>query len=116
MRKEGDALDTDTLAGMKSHYEWVGDEGSQLAPLFATVPAVDHVELERMLLQSATLDEGGRLSVEPALAESLEAAGQPEEALTEWRNIQTATQGKGHPNHVFTPRVNATIKRLSGPR
>jgi hypothetical protein len=112
MHKEGDQFDSYTLIEMKSHYQSVEEEGSHLAPLFVAVSAADHVELARMFLQSGAWDDGAKLSAELALAESLEAAGRPQEALIEWRDIQMTT--KGNPNYVCTPRVSAAIKRLSG--
>lgn len=111
MHKEGDPIDADTMAGMTSRYEFVRREDEDLAKLLAAIPAADHVELQRMLLQSGTLDDAGKLNVELALAGSLEAAGKPDEALAEWREIETVTHDS--PLYVFTPRVKAAIKRLS---
>jgi hypothetical protein len=111
MHKEGDPIDAETMAGMTSRYEFVRRDDEDLAHLLAAIPAADHVELQRMLLQSGTLDDDGKLNVELALAGSLEAAGKPDEALAEWRAIEAVTHDS--PSYVFTPRMTAAIKRLS---
>jgi hypothetical protein len=111
MHKEGDPIDAETMAGMTSRYEFVRRDDEDLAHLLAAIPAADHVELQRMLLQSGTLDDAGKLNVELALAGSLEAAGKPDEALAEWRAIEAVTHDS--PSYVFTPRMTAAIKRLS---
>ena len=111
MHKQGEPLDAGVMAGMTSRYEFVRREDEDLAQLLVVVPAADHVELQRMLLQSGKLDDAGKLNVEVALAGTLEAAGQPAEALAEWREVETVTHDS--PNYVFTPRANAAIKRLS---
>jgi hypothetical protein len=111
MHKEGDPIDADTLAGMTSRYEFVRGDDEDMPHLLAAIPAADHIELQRMLLQSGTLNDDGKLNVELALAGCLEAAGKPDEALAEWREIEAVTHDS--PLYVFTPRMTAAIKRLS---
>ena len=111
MHKKGDPIDADTMAGMTSRYEFVRSNDEDLAHLLAAIPAADHVELQRMLLQSGTLNDDGKLNVELVLAECLEAAGKPDEALAQWRDLEAVTHDSLL--YVFTPRMTTAIKRLS---
>jgi hypothetical protein len=82
--------------------------------IFAAVPAARQVELLQALLQSEGISEVQKSTLHVALAESLEAAGRPRDALEAWKKL--AVELKFQPGSTWSNRVNAAISRLSGKR
>ena len=80
--------------------------------ILAQVPAPRQVELLQSALQSDGLSEVQKTTLDVALAESLEAAGRSESALKVWKTL--ALELKSQPHSIWSDRVNAAIKRLSG--
>jgi hypothetical protein len=82
--------------------------------IFAAVPAARQIEFLKALLQSAAISEGQKSTLTMALAESLEAAGRPQDALEAWKTL--AAELKSQPGSTWSNRVDASIKRLSRKR
>jgi hypothetical protein len=82
--------------------------------ILAQVPATQQVELLRSALQSEGLSGVQETTLEMALAEALEAAGRSENALETWKTL--AIKLKSEPHSIWSDRVSAAIKRLSGKR
>jgi hypothetical protein len=82
--------------------------------IFARVSAVRQVELLQALLQSEAISEVQKTTLNLALAESLEAANRPQDALEAWN--RAAAELKSQPHSIWSDRVGAAIKRLSRKR
>jgi len=80
--------------------------------ILAQVPATRQVELLQSALQSEGLSEVQKTTLDVALAESLEAAGRSANALEVWKML--AIELKHQPHSIWSDRVDAAIKRLSG--
>jgi hypothetical protein len=83
--------------------------------MLASLPLADQLELQRMLLQTPESQQSRRWTLMAVMAITLEAAGRPDDALTEWRALQEA-HTQFEPYGRFTDRVNAAIQRLGAER
>jgi hypothetical protein len=110
MRKSAETLEPSTRGDMYAKYYFALNDDAQMQKVLAAVPAAEHVELQRMLLQSDGLEQSRKRTLTAVMAITLEAAGQRDEALTTWRSLQSET--RPDPNSTLTDRANAAIKRL----
>jgi hypothetical protein len=110
MRKNGETLEPSTRDDMYTKYYFALNDDSQMQKTLAALSPAEHVELQRMLLQTDGLEPSRKWTLTAAMAIALEAAGQREEALTTWRSLQSDTRSDR--NSTLTDRANAAIKRL----
>jgi hypothetical protein len=80
--------------------------------ILAQVPATRQVELLQSALQSEGLSEMQKTTLNVALAQLLEAAGRSANALEVWKML--AVELKSQPHSIWSDRVDAAVKRLSG--
>jgi hypothetical protein len=80
--------------------------------ILAQVPATRQVELLQSALQSEGLSEPQKTTLNVALGESLEAAGRSANAVEVWKVL--AVELKSQPGSIWSDRVDAGIRRLSG--
>jgi len=110
MHKHGEPLD----AYARETTEWkyylaLGDE-HRMKQLLSAVPPTEHVELQRMLLQSGDLEVGKRLTLTAAMAIALEAAGRKDDAWAAWQEVQASAHGEL--SFTLERQMNAARKRL----
>jgi hypothetical protein len=113
MRKAGETLDADTLRRMSSKYYFALNSDADVSRLLAAIPPADHVELQRLLLQSPDALGSNAIPVKAALAVALEAAGKPDESLATWRDVQASTKGE-QLSPTLEHRMTESLKRLGG--
>ena len=80
----------------------------------AVLPAARQVDLLQALQQSAGISEVQKTTLAVAQGELLEAAGRSRDALEVWKML--AVEIKSQPHSIWTNRIDAAIKRLSGKR
>jgi hypothetical protein len=114
MQAASEKIDSSLRDEVCNRYAQVLQDPALMQQIFAQVPAARQVELLRALLQSEAISEVQKTTLSVALAESLQAAGRPQEALEAWNMI--AGELKSQPHSIWTDRVDAAIKRLSGKR
>ena len=91
----------------------LGDPALMQAVNAAVMPA-RQVLLLQSLLQSAALSEAQKTTLEVALAQSLESAARPQDALEVWKSLQAEL--KSQPHSIWSDRVDAAVRRLAGKR
>jgi hypothetical protein len=89
----------------------LGDPPLMQAINSAVAPA-RQVLLLQAFLQSGELSLAQKTTLEVALAESLEAAARPQDALEAWKSLQAAL--KSQPHSIWSDRVDSAVRRLSG--
>jgi hypothetical protein len=114
MRRSGETLGSSTRGDMYTKYYFALNDEAEMQRVLAALPATEHVELQRMLLQSGGLEQRQKWELKAAMALTLEAAGEQDEALATWRSLQSET--RSDPNSTLTDRANAAIKRLGARR
>jgi hypothetical protein len=114
MRKNGESLESSTRRDMYDKYYASLNDDPQMQRMLRAVPAAEHVELQRMLLQTKDMEPWQKFTLRAVLATTLEAAGEQEEALATWRSLQSEL--RSDPNSPLTNRANVAIKRLDAKR
>ncbi len=114
MRKNGESLEPSTRRDMYDKYYVSLNDDPQMQRMLRAVPAAEHVELQRMLLQTKDLEPWQKWTLRAVLATTLEAAGEQEQALATWRSLQSEL--RSDPNSPLTNRVNVAVKRLDAKR
>jgi len=112
MHRHGEPLDARTRDNMQSKYYFALGDQSQMKVALSAIAPSEHVELQRMLLQSADFDSDKRLTISAAMAVALEAAGRKDEALAAWRDVQTSVHGQA--GFTLEAQMKAALKRLGG--
>jgi len=110
MHRQGEPLDAGTRDKMESKYYFALDDQSQMKVTLSAIPASEHVELQRMLLQSGDFDSGKTLTITAAMAVALEAAGRKDEALAAWQEVRASAQPQV--GSTLERQMNAALKRL----
>ena len=113
MRKSGETLDAATREQIYTRYSMALDDDTLMQRLLAAVSPSLQVELQRLLLQSADLQDTHKLTLTAAMAVALEAVGQREAALAAWRAVQADL--KSQPGSTLMARANAAVRRLGRP-
>lgn len=111
MHQGGEALDDSTRNDLYGKYYVALNDATLMRQFLAAVPAAEQVELQRMLLQSQTLDRSRQWVITAVLATTLEAGGRPDEALATWQSLQAAL--RADPRSTLTTRAAAAVQRLS---
>ncbi len=113
MRKEGRRLDDGERAHILDIYSQEFSPRTADTLLFINaVPAAEHVTTFRWLFDDVAADENGRATQIYYLAELQEAAGQREEALSNYR----MAAGRMSRFSTFKEAADAGVKRLSRPQ
>lgn len=110
MHRLGEALDAHTRDKMESNYYFALSNQNQMKAALSAIPPSEHVELQRMLLQSGDFDGDKKLTITAAMAVALEAAGKNDEALAAWRNVQASAHGDA--GFTLDAQMRAALKRL----
>lgn len=111
MHKAGEPLGASPLEILASDYGTGSDSRKERKELYAAVPAADHVQLTRYLLESEGAG-ASTLAVKVMLAYSLEASGNKAEALAAWQDVERSGQ-ELHDLH-YTAATRHAFKRLGG--
>lgn len=111
MHKAGEPLGASPMAILASDYGSGSMSKKERKELYAAVPAADHVELARYLLESEGAGDSA-LAVKVMLAYSLEATGKKPEALAAWQDVQHSAQQLHDLHYVAATRQ--ALKRLGG--
>jgi hypothetical protein len=111
MRKGGEPIDATTEREMVRSYFVAPNSDHQVERLLSLLPAVEHVELQRMLLQSGKLDAQEILAIKANMAIALGAAGKAEAALATWREVKAGAQPDRSYN--FSSRMDAALRSVS---
>jgi hypothetical protein len=111
MQVGGEKADSSLRDEVCNRYAQALEDPALKQQILAQVPATRQVELLQSALQSEGLFEVQKATLNVALAESLEEAGRPQNALEVWKRI--AAELKSHPHSIWSDRVDAAIKRLS---
>jgi hypothetical protein len=114
MLSANEKIDPAVRDGVCNRYAQALQDEALMRQISAQVPAVRQVEILQSLLQSEALSEVQKATLTMALAESLEAASRSRDALETWTKL--ATELKSQPHSIWSDRVDAAIKRLSGKR
>ena len=114
MQVGGEKADSSLRDEVCNRYEQALQDEALQKQILAQVPATRQVELLQSALQSEGLSEVQTVTLNVALAESLEEAGRSQSALVVWKNI--AVELKSQPHSIWSDRVDAAIKRLSRKR
>jgi hypothetical protein len=114
MQSGGEKLDPSLRDEVCNRYAEAFQDETRMQRIFARVSAVRQVELLQALLQSEAISEVQKTTLNLALAESLEAANRPQDALEAWN--RAAAELKSQPHSIWSDRVGAAIKRLSRKR
>jgi hypothetical protein len=112
MHAGGEKIGSSLRNEVCNRYEQALQEQALMRQLSAQVPAARQVDLLQTLLQSEGISEVQKTTLSLALAEALDAAGRPQDALEAWKSV--AVELKSQPHSIWSDRVNAAIKRLSG--
>jgi hypothetical protein len=110
MHRNGEPLDARTRDALQSKYYFALGDQSQMKAALSAIPASQHVELQRMLLQSGDFDSGKKLTITAAMAVALEAVGRKDEALAAWREVQASADHQM--GFTLEGQMNAALKRL----
>jgi len=111
MRKRHEPLDARVRGRVYSIYYVAMQDDPQFKKLTAAVPATEHIDLIRALLNDASFDASKIPLREAAIAVLQEAAGQRERALASWKTVRAAVKPGG--GEKLRQRADAEIKRLS---
>jgi hypothetical protein len=114
MHAASEKIDSSLRNEVCNRYAQALQDQALMQRIFAAVPAARQIELLQALLQSEAISEVQKTTLNGALAESLEAAGRSQEALETWKML--AAELKSQPHSIWSDRVDAAIKRLSGKR
>ena len=114
MRKNGESLEPSTRRDMYDRYSEALQDDRQMQRMLQAVPPAEHIELQRMLLQTDSLEPWSKWTLTAVLATTLEAAGQQDEALETWRSLLSELRSEIHSDasSPLTNRANLAIKRL----
>jgi hypothetical protein len=107
-------IDSSVRNEVCNRYDQALQDEALMREISAQVPAARQVELLQALLQSEGISAVQKTTLSVALAESLEAAGQSQDALEAWKTV--AAELKSQPHSIWSDRVDAAIKRLSRKR
>jgi hypothetical protein len=88
----------------------LGDPALMKAIDAAVAPA-RQVQLLQALLQSEALSVAQKTTLKVALAESLETAARPQDALDIWKTLEVDL--KSQPHSIWSDRADAAVRRLS---
>jgi hypothetical protein len=114
MQVEGEKADSSLRDEVCNRYAQALQDDALKQQILVQVPATRQVELLQSALQSEGLSEVQKTTLDVALAESLEAAGRQANALEAWKRL--AVELKSQPHSIWSDRVDAAVKRLSGKR
>jgi tetratricopeptide (TPR) repeat protein len=110
MRKNGESLEASTRRDMYDKYSEALHDDRQMQRMLKALTPVEHIDLQRMLLQTNSLEPSSKWTLAAVLATTLEAAGRHDEALETWRSLRSEL--RSDPNSPLTDRANVAIKRL----
>ena len=111
MQTGGEKADSSLRDEVCNRYAQALEDPALKQQILAQVPAARQVELLQSALQSEGLSAVQKTTLNVALAESLEAAGRPANALEVWKML--AGEVKSQPHSIWSDRVDAAIRRLS---
>jgi hypothetical protein len=114
MQAASEKIDSSLRDEVCNRYEQALEDPAQMQKITAAITPVRQVDLLQALLQSEAISEVQKTTLKVALAESLEAAGRPGDALEAWKMV--AGELKSQPHSIWSDRVDAAIKRLSRKR
>jgi hypothetical protein len=114
MQAGGEKIGSSLRNEVCNRYEQALQDEALMQQISAQVPASRQVELLQALLQSEGISEVQKTTLSVGLAVSLEAAGRSQDALEGWKML--AAEFKLKPHSIWSDRVDAAIKRLSGKR
>jgi tetratricopeptide (TPR) repeat protein len=110
MQKAGEAIDANSQHDMESSYYFLAQHDDERKTQFAAVPPAEHEEMARALIKTGG-GENGLVPLKVILAESLEAQGKKDEALTAWRDVAADINGDASD---YSTAAKEAIKRLGG--
>ena len=111
MQTAGEKIDASIVNEVCNRYAQALHDETLMQKMSARVPAARQTALLQALLQSEGISDVQKTTLNVALAESLEAAERPQEALQAWNML--AVELKSQPHSIWSDRVDAAIKRLS---
>jgi hypothetical protein len=114
MQAEGEKADRSLRDEVCNRYAQALQDDALNQRILAQVPATRQIELLQSALQSEGLSEAQKVTLNVAMAESLEAAGRFANALEAWKMLAAELQSQ--PHSIWSDRADAAIKRLSGKR
>ena len=114
MQAGNESVDASVRDEVCNRYAQALQDKALMQQIAAQVPAARQTALLHALLQSQGISEAQKTTLTVALAEVLEAEGRSGDALETWRML--ASESKLQPHSIWSDRVDAAIKRLSGKR
>lgn len=114
MQSGKEKIDSAVRNEVCNRYEQAIEDPRLMQKITAAITPARQVDLLQALLQSQGISEVQETTLSVALAESLEAAGRPQDALQAWKTVVVELQSQ--PHSIYAERVGAAIKRLSGKR
>lgn len=111
MQAGGEKIDASIVNEVCNRYEQALEDPALMQGITAAITPARQAALLQALLRSEGISEVQNTTLNVALAESLEAAGRPQDALETWKMVAAAL--KSQPHSIWSERVDAAIKRLS---
>jgi hypothetical protein len=107
-------IDASVRSEVCNRYTQAMGDPELLKAINTAVTPTRQVQLLHALLQSDVLSQAQKTTLEVALAESLESAGRPQEALEAWKTLEAELRSQ--PHSIWSVRVTTAVRRLSQKR
>jgi hypothetical protein len=104
-------IDESARSEVCNRYMQALEDPALMKTIDASVTPARQLQLLQALLQSEALSEAQKTTLKVALAESLEAAAHPQDALAAWKSLEVDL--KSQPHSIWSDRVDAAVRRLS---
>jgi hypothetical protein len=114
MQAASEKVDSSVRDEVCNRYAQALQDPALLQRINAVVTAPRQVALLQAMLRSEDISQVQKVTFNVALAEMLEEADRPQDALEAWK--QVASELKSQPRSIWTERVDSAIKRLFGKR